>query len=334
MILKSYLVEKDISILKDYSSCLIYGENIGLKDDIKNDLKKYYAGYERINFDQNEIIKNNNILQEHINNRSLFSKNKIIFINEVSDKFKTQILNILEDIKPELKLFLFAQNLEKKSFIRELFQKEKKFAIIPCYQDNQRTLSDYLRKKLRNYSGISQETINFLIQNSGLDRKTLFYEIEKIKSLFLDKKIQQDKLLDVLNNTYNVDFDSIRDACFSGEKESLNQNLGNAILQNEDAYFYLANLAFRIEKLFDLNEQFKKEKNIEKAIDNIKPPIFWKDKPVFYKQIKKWNVKKLEEAKEALFEAEILIKSGLNNNNNILIKNLVINLYRKAASTS
>ena len=63
MILKSYLVEKDISILKDYSSCLFYGENIGLKDDIKNDLKKYYTGYERINFDQNEIIKNNNILQ-------------------------------------------------------------------------------------------------------------------------------------------------------------------------------------------------------------------------------------------------------------------------------
>ena len=59
----------------------------------------------------------------------MFSKNKIIFINEVSDKFKTQILNILEDLKPELKLFLFAQNLEKKSFIRELFQKKK----IGCY---------------------------------------------------------------------------------------------------------------------------------------------------------------------------------------------------------
>ena len=170
-------------------------------------------------------------------------------------------------------------------------------AVIPCYQDNQRTLSEYLRKKLQNYSGISQETINFLIQNSGLDRKTLFYEIEKIKSLFLDKKIQQDKLLDVLNNTYNVDFDSIRDACFSGEKESLNQNLGNAILQNEDAYFYLANLTFRIEKLFDLNEQFKKDKNIEKAIDNIKPPIFGKINLFFTSKLK-MERKKLEEAKK------------------------------------
>ena len=126
MILKSYLVEKDISILKQYSACLIYGENIGLKDDIKNDLKKYYMDYERINFDQSEIIKNDSILEEQINNTSLFSKNKIIFINEVSDKIKTPILNNLENLKPELKLFLFAQNLEKKIFSKRSVSERKK----------------------------------------------------------------------------------------------------------------------------------------------------------------------------------------------------------------
>ena len=36
MILKSYLVEKDITILDKYFITLIYGENIGMKDDIKN----------------------------------------------------------------------------------------------------------------------------------------------------------------------------------------------------------------------------------------------------------------------------------------------------------
>ena len=49
-------------------------------------------------------------------------------------------------------------------------------------------LSEYLRKKLPNYSGLSQEIINFLIKNSGLDRKTLSYEIDKIKSFFWIKK--------------------------------------------------------------------------------------------------------------------------------------------------
>ena len=334
MILKSFIVEKNIALIEKYFISLIYGENIGMKDDIKYGIKQYFKEYEHINFDQNEIIKNNKLLEEQVNNTSLFSKKKIIFINEISDKIKDKINKILENPNPDIKVFLFAQNLEKKSSIRQIFEKEKKIGIIACYQDNERTLAEYLRKKLPNYSGLSQETINFLINNSGLDRKTLSYEIDKIKALFLDKKIKFVRLLEVLNNDNNLDFDKVRDACFGAEKENLNKNLGNVIFQNEDAYFYLNALSHRIEKLCDLNNQYEKERNIEKAIDSLRPPIFWKDKPTFYKQIKNWNVKKLEEAKKMLFDTEVIIKTKMNSNTNTLIKNLIVNLCNKAASTS
>ena len=334
MILKSFIIEKNISLLEKYSISLIYGENIGMKDDIKSEIKKYFKEYEQLSFNQNDIIKNENLLDEHINNVSLFSKKKIIFISEISEKIKSKVLKILDNPNSDLKIFLFAQNLEKKSSVREIFEKEKMTGIIPCYQDNQRTLAEYLRKKLYGYTGLNQEVINLLINNSGLDRKTLSYEIDKIKTLFLDKKIKFDKLLEVLNSANNLDFDSVRDACLAGEKENLNKSLGNVILQNEDAYFYLNNISRRIQKLHDLNEEYEKEKNLEKAIDGIRPPIFWKDKPIFYKQIKKWDMKKLLEAKKNLFDTEILIKTKMNTNNNTLIKNLVINLCNKAVSTS
>jgi DNA polymerase III delta subunit len=70
------------------------------------------------------------------------------------------------------------------------------------------------------------------------------------------------------------------------------------------------------------------------AIENMKPKIFWKDKPVFLKQIKKWNSEKLEKAKEVIIETEIKMKTKLNNYNNILIKYLLIRLYQIADSTS
>ena len=41
MILKSYLIEKDIALLDKYFITLIYGENIGMKDDIKNGFREY-----------------------------------------------------------------------------------------------------------------------------------------------------------------------------------------------------------------------------------------------------------------------------------------------------
>ena len=334
MILKSFLVERNIKSLDTYFATLFYGENIGLKDEFKKEIKRIYKTHEQFSFSQNEIIKNKKILDEEINNRSLFSKNKIIIIYEVSEKIKNIIIPILDEPRENIKIFLFSENLDKKSSVRAYFEKNKKIGIIPCYQDNERTLSEYLRKKLPNYSGLNQQTINFLINNSGLDRKTLSYEIDKIKALFLDKKIKFDKLLEVLNDANNLDFDNVRDACFGAEKENLNKNLGNVIFQNEDAYFYLNALSHRIEKLCDLNNQYEKDKNIEKAIDSLRPPIFWKDKPTFYKQIRNWNLKKLEEAKKMLFDTEILIKTRVNSNNNTLIKNLIVNLCNKAASTS
>ena len=334
MILKSFIVEKNVSIFEKYAISLIYGENIGLKDEIKNQIKEYFKEYEQIIFNHSEIIKNENLLNEQLNNTSLFSKKKIIFISEISEKIKNNVIEILEKPNPDIKIFLFAQNLEKKSSIRSVLEKEKNAGVVPCYQDNERTLAEYLRKKLQNYSGLNQEIINFIINNSGLDRKTLSNEIDKIKSLFLDKNIKFEKLLEVLNNVSNLDFNNIRDACFAADKKNLNKNLGNVILNNEDAYFYLNNLNRRIEKLSDLINEHKKQKNIEKTIDNIRPPIFWKEKPIFSKQMQKWNINKLENAKKKLYETEILIKTKSNLSNNTLIKNLILDLYNNAASTS
>ena len=106
MILKSYLVEKDITILDKYFITLIYGENIGMKDDIKNQIKKFFKDYEKIIFTQDEVLKDYKILNEQVNNTSLFSQKKIIFISEISDKIKDLISEILENRKSDIKIFV------------------------------------------------------------------------------------------------------------------------------------------------------------------------------------------------------------------------------------
>ena len=334
MILKSYLLEQNISLINKYFINLFYGENIGMKDDIKDQIKTFFKNHEKILLTQDEILKKKDILIEQVENSSLFSSKKIIVINDVTDKIKDIIYDVGQKPKEDLKIFLFAQTLEKKSTLRKNFEKDNTQGIIACYQDNEKTLGEYIRKKLRDYSGVTQQMINFLIKNCNLDRKTLSNEIDKIKCLFIDKKINTDKLPELLNNNNNLDFNRVRDACFGADKNNLNENLGNIVLQNENAYFYLSVLSNRIEKLINLNYELKKEKNIEKAIDKIKPPIFWKDKPTFYKQINRWNSEKLKQARKILFDAEIQLKINANLNNNTLIKNLIVDLYQKASSTS
>ena len=334
MILKSFLLEKNLSLIDNYNLILFYGENIGLKDEFKSNLKKKYNKFEQLVFNQEEILKNEKLLDDQVNNISMFNDNKIIFISEVSDKIASRIDNIIEEPRNHVKLILFSQNLEKKSKIRSVLEKSKKCGVIPCYQDNHRTLTEYTKEKLKSYSGINQEIINLLINNSGLDRKVLFNEIEKIKSLFQNKKIEHEKILNLLNQQNNLNFDDLRDSCLEGNAESLNKNLGIISINNENIYLYLNSLNQRIQKLSMLIKQNEKDKNINFALDNLKPKVFWKDKPAILRQVKKWNFRKLEKVKEIILDTEVSMKTKMNNYNSIVLKNLLIRIFSIAKSTS
>ena len=76
MIIKSYIIEKNFNVLEKYSSVLFYGENNGLKIDIKNKIKINNKDCEIINLFEEEILRDESTLLNNLNNLSLFSKKK------------------------------------------------------------------------------------------------------------------------------------------------------------------------------------------------------------------------------------------------------------------
>ena len=96
----------------------MYGENDGIKEDIKNIIKEKNKNSEMIVLFQEEILENKNILSEQINNSSLFNSKRIIFLHEVTDKSFVQIKECLENKKEDIKVYIFSPILEKKSKIR------------------------------------------------------------------------------------------------------------------------------------------------------------------------------------------------------------------------
>ena len=82
MIQKSYIVEENIKTLKN-KIVLIYGENIGLINDLKEKLKIEIAQNKIIKLLQDDIIKNPNLLINELEARKYpkicidYYKNKI-----------------------------------------------------------------------------------------------------------------------------------------------------------------------------------------------------------------------------------------------------------------
>ena len=90
MIVKSYEVQKNASNFLKYNFYLLYGENLGLKKDIRDTIKTAVKqkndSIEMVSLYETEIISNEKIFFDFIYSGSLFSNKKIITISEASDK--------------------------------------------------------------------------------------------------------------------------------------------------------------------------------------------------------------------------------------------------------
>ena len=331
MIFKSYVLEQNLKSIGDCKIILFYGENQGLKEEFKKNIKEANKNNEKLNLLQDEIIKNENLLINEISNKSLFNDKKIIFIDQVNEKIINIIEKMAEDVSDE-KIVIFAGNLDKKSKLRSYFEKSKLCGIVACYQDNEITIKKIITNKLSDYQGLSTQVINFIIQNTGLDRSKVNNEIEKIKSCFLEKKINLEKIDLLLNIKTNDDFNKLKDEALKGNKIKTNKLLADTVFEPENNIYYLNSINQRINKLYEIEKMKQNNSNTETLVSSLKPPIFWKDKPVLIEQTNKWNENKIKKALEKTYTVELQIKTGSGIKNDLLIKNLMIDLCTVANS--
>ena len=329
MIFKSYIVEQNFSKIENCKIFLFYGENQGLKKDLKEKIKKENKNIEILRLYQDEIVKNKNLLINEIINKSLFNDKKILFIEQANDK----ILHTLEDIQEKIqneKIFIFADTLDKKSKLRQFFEKSTFYGTAACYQDNMISIKKIISTKLATYQGLTPNVLNFIVENTGLDRGKVNNEIEKIITCFGDKKIDPNKIDLLLNIVTNEDFNELKDAALNGNKAKTNRLLADTVFELENNVYYLNSINQRINKLDELENLKNDNSNVESLITALRPPVFWKDKAVIIEQSKKWNKYKIKRALKKTYNTELQIKTQSSIRKDLLIKNLIVELCSTA----
>ena len=320
MIYKSYIVEENFDILKN-NITLFYGENDGLFQEFKKISNNYFNDL-LIKIDQEQILKDTTYIYSEINSKSLFNDKKIFIIYNANDKILEIIENIILKIH-EYKIFIFAGKLDKKSKLRNFFEKNEFTNIVPCYQDNDARIRQIILSKLNDYSGLSSIVVNKITESCGNERAKLNNEIEKIKIFFNKKVINYEKLIQLLNLREDDDFNILRDSAVSGNKLNTNNLLNSVYINNEKTPLYLSLIN---QRLYKIKETIQMNENIETAINKLRPPIFWKDKTTFIHQCKLWSVRKINLALNITYVTELAIKSQSNINKNTIFKKLIIDI--------
>lgn len=313
MIIKNFELER---IKKsNLSLYLFYGQNEGLKKEVlENCFIKNFKGLVE-KYDEKEVIENQEEIYSKIFNKSLFEKEKIILISRTSDKIVDFIERILEKNVSDIKIICLSEILEKKSKLRNLFEKNSKLICIPFYADDNKKLTQLCGDFFKKINvPISREILNVIVDKCQGDRNNLNRELEKVE-MFIDGNTKFDisDILKLISLSENYTVSELVDSCLSKNIKNTAKILNENYYTNDDCILILRTMLNKTKRLIKLRDDYDVTKNLDATVSNFRPPIFWKDKDVIKKQLLKWDKKNSSELIFEINELEKLIKKNSEN---------------------
>ena len=315
MIKKNYEIEK---LNQNFNYFLFYGKNEGLKNETI--IKLNHKKKEILNYDEKEVLENQSFFIEKVLSKSLFDEDKIIVIKRATDK----IVKLIDELNTrnieETIIIIIADNLDKKSKLRLLFEKDNRLVCVPFYPDNEQVLSKLAYNFLQDRKiSMSPSNINMIINKCGGERETLINELQKIEYFSKNgKKINTEIISKLINLNENHSISELIDNCLAKNKKKIISILNENNFSNDDCVMITRSFLIKAKKLLALSTTFETNKNIELTISSAKPPIFWKEKEITKQQIYKWESKNIKQLIYALGETELQIKKNINNSINLI----------------
>ena len=316
MILKSYELDKNINS----KIFLFHGINEGQKEEIIEKKFKPLFGENLFKYLENEIFSDIDNFYNQVLSKSFFEKNKLIIIKDASDKIKNEIEVLKEKNLDDIKIILISNMLDKKSKLRNLFEKGKDLVSIAFYSDNNQTLSTITKTFFSKKNiPISQESINLIVSRANGDRKSLNNELSKIENFLKNKKkITIEEIYILTNLSENYSINELVDNCLAKNKDKILYIINENNFSFEDTIIIIRTFLAKAKRLIKLNQNMQIHKSIDQTIINFRPPIFWKDKELVKKQIKIWTLDKTYKLIDEINKIELNVKKNSINSLKIL----------------
>jgi len=319
MIVKAFELSK-INI-NNYNLYLLHGKNEGLKKATISKITSSYENIEIQKFDEKQILDNQELFMDEILSSSLFYAEKLVIINQTTDKILKNIEYIYNKKINGLILIINSDLLEKKSKLRNFFEKEKELISVPFYPDTTQTLSFLANKFFKEKKiSISQSNINLIINKCNGDREFLENELSKIEFFLYNKKsIETHELSKLINLIENHSISDLLDNCLINNARKVLIILNENNFNNEDCIIIIKTFLAKTKKILKLANNYAKNNNLEMTISESKPPIFWKEKDAVKQQLQKWKPDMLKKLIANINQVELELKKNSQSSLSILM---------------
>ena len=142
------------------------------------------------------------------------------------------------------------------------------------------------------------------------------------------------KEITTLTNLFeNYSASELVDASLSKNMKKTCEILNENNYSSEDIFLILRVFLQKTKKLLNLIENLNNNKNVEKAISEYRPPIFWKDKPIIERQLQIWSFEGVKNLIYKINDLETKIKKD-NSLSLILMKNFIYEIISNKTNNS
>ena len=301
---------------------LLYGPNIGLINLLFNQVIKELSidvndPFNVSKFYTQNLIDDSYILIDTITTFTMMSEKRIILLDLSNNPLRKNIIdNIMTSLSSEIADYLVIIKADNLGAVNELvkFTLNSKFGVlVPCYEETTYQIKSEISIILReNKYKFSDTFISHLSTKFSNDSSINKMEFDKLKKFLINnKEVTETLLLNLITDNTSVNLNKLSNFCALGDVKSAlffyEKTLGSSISPIVVIRTMVKHFKIIERVLCDIEDG----QNIDDAINNIKPTIFFKDKPLISNQARLWSLPKINLILKRLADTEIKCKSGL-----------------------
>jgi DNA polymerase-3 subunit delta len=309
---------------------LIYGPDEGLVRERSKMLAKAIAGdindpFRVATLELSDIKDDPARLRDEAEALSMIGGKRVVLISGATDALGGPMGKFLEECEaeggqPVSLVIVSAGDLGPRSSLRKAFESAKLSPAIPCYSDDAGSLESMILDELA-VAGLAaeQDALDFLVAHLGADRQISRREIEKLVLYMGDAPAENGRnekrpvtLNDVracIGDVATLALDNVVRAVADGDVPTLDKDLARLFDEGEQPVMVLRAVMRHFQRLHRAAGLVSKGETASQAIAALRPPVFFKERANFERQLRLWSATKIGAALERLIRAEVQCKT-------------------------
>ena len=309
-----------ISLVKNPSekffAYLLHGLDAGLIDERTNQLALLYTKnlddpFSVSRLKGKDIQTDPALLTDTINAMGLFGSIRIIILSGTATELAPAIKININNLNSDCRLIISAKESTSRHSLVTMCEKHPRIASIACYPDEAEQLQQLISETLfKQEINISPELLKYASGKLGPNRAINKSEIEKIVLYAATKKVVSKEDIDILlgDNSSQI-LDRLIDNVFSGKTEKLGALLSQTRLDGVQPIVIIRFFQSYIKLLISINASVNSGLSAQLAVNNMRPPIFFKRKQSVVSHSKIFSIKHCSNLLEKFTQLEKQFKS-------------------------